>query len=242
MKIVSIICTAVCIFNSGSLIAQAKPSPYEVGIHLGTSLYLGDLIPTFLGTYKSPGLFYGIDGSRKLNNRFLVRASLSHGKIKANDANYKSPQWRQERNFNFKTSITEILANVVWNPFGNNHLLTPYVFAGAGYSFLKITRDYSNFNENYFANEPRTLAGLSADIAHTLPKGTLVIPAGAGIRYPVSNKLSLSAETAFRFTGNDYLDGFSKAANPKRKDDYFTHTIGLIYAFGSKNMLACPTK
>jgi hypothetical protein len=38
----------------------------------------------------------------------------------------------------------------------------------------------------------------------------------------------------------DYLDGFTKAANPSKKDHYYTHTIGLIYSFGEKNTLACP--
>ena len=243
MKIVTRVCAALCItISSISLMGQAKPSPYEVGFHLGSSLYLGDLIPTFAGTYKSPGFFYGIDGTRIINRRFSLRGSLSHGKVKANDANYKTPQWRQERNFNFKTFITEIVANLVWNPLGNNRLINPYLFAGIGYSFLNVKRDYSNFNENYFAGEPKTLAGLNADIAHRLPNGIAVLPVGAGLRYPISNKLSLNLETAYRFIKTDYLDGFSEAANPKRRDAYFTHTAGLIYAFGSKNMLACPTK
>ena len=244
MKKISRISVALCIIISQSILlaAQPKPSMYEIGFHLGAALYSGDLVPTLAGSYKSPGLFFGIDGSRKLNNSFAVRASLSRGKIKADDANYSNPSWKRERNFNFNTSITEIAANIIWNPFGNSRLLTPYVFAGVGYSFLKVTRDYSNFNENYFASEPQTIAGLSNDIARSLPKGIAVLPVGAGIRYPVSNKISLNLESAYRLMSTDYLDGFSEAANPKRKDAYFTHTIGVVYTFGTKSMLDCPSK
>ncbi len=234
---------ALCIaFSSVSLKAQLKPSPYEVGFNFGTSLYAGDLTPGILSSYKSPGLFFGIEGRKILSNKFSVRASLSHGKIKANDANYATPAWRRERNFNFNASVTELAGNLIYNPLGSYRKLTPYVFAGLGYSFLKINRDYSNFNENFFANEPKTLAGLSDDIAQNPPKGAFVLPVGLGLRYPLSKKLSLTFETAYRFTRTDYLDGFSKAANPKHKDAYYTHTAGIIYAFGSKSMLDCPPK
>ena len=242
MKTVTSVVALCIVFSSVTLKAQLKASPYEVGFNFGTSLYTGDLTPGILSSYKSPGLFFGIEGRKILNQRFTVRTSLSHGKIKANDANYATPAWRKERNFNFQASVTEIAGNLIYYPLGAERKLTPYVFAGVGYSFLKITRDYSNFNENYFAGEPKTLAGLSEDLNTDPPKGAFVLPVGAGIRYPISKKLSLNMETSYKLTRTDYLDGFSKAANPKHKDAYYTHTVGIIYTFGSKSMMDCPTK
>ncbi|MFI5133906.1 MAG: hypothetical protein ACHQEB_06190 [Chitinophagales bacterium] len=67
-----------------------------------------------------------------------------------------------------------------------------------------------------------------------------MIPAGAGISYSVSQKLSLSVESMYRFTFTDYLDGFSQAANPKWNDHYYGYTIGLIYRLGVRNKLNCP--
>ena len=83
-------------------------------------------------------------------------------------------------------------------------------------------------------------AGLSADTAHSLPKGIPVFPVSAGLRYSLTRNLSLSLATTYRINSTDYLDGFSKAANPAKKDHFFTNAIGLIYSFGKKDMLGCP--
>ena len=240
MKSLKLPITAVLIFTVCCAIAQFKSSPYEIGINLGTGLYVGDLTPTLLSPYKSPGLFLGFSGSKKLTNAFSLQADLSFGKVKADDANYSNPAFRQQRNFNFKTSITELTASIVWNPVGRGRIFTPYLFAGAGISFLKVRRDYSNLNAEYFSNDPAITEGLPEDIAHRLPRIIPVVPAGAGIRYSINQEISLNLQTSYRLMSTDYLDGFSKAANPAKKDHYYTHTVGLIYSFGKKNTLDCP--
>ena len=67
-----------------------------------------------------------------------------------------------------------------------------------------------------------------------------VFPVGFGLRYGVSNRLAVNAETSYRFTRTDYLDGFSKAVNPLKGDTYSSISIGAIYRIGKKNMLDCP--
>ena len=241
MKALTTLYRIACVIAiSSPVIAQLKSSPYEIGINLGTGLYNGDLAPTILSPYKSTGLFLGFSGSKKLSNAFAIQADLSFGKVKADDANYSNPEFRKQRNFNFKTSITELTASVVWNPLGRDRTITPYLFAGAGISLLKVRRDYSNLNAEYFSNDPAITEGLPEDIAHSLPRLIPVVPTGAGIRYSLSKKISLNLQTSYRLMSTDYLDGFSKAANPAKKDHYYTHTVGLIYSFGQKNNLSCP--
>lgn len=220
--------------------AQLKGSPYEIGINIGTGLYEGDLAPTLLSPYKSPALFLGFSGSKKLTNAFAVQADLSFGKVKADDANYSNPAYRQQRNFNFKTRVIELSASIFWSPLARERILTPYLFAGVGVSFLKVKRDYSNLNAEYFSNDPAIREGLPEDIAHKLPKVIPVLPVGAGLCYSLTKKIALNFQTSYRLMSTDYLDGFSKAANPSKKDHYYTHTVGLIYSFGKKNTLACP--
>ena len=237
MKAVIIFCTLFIICPRS--FAQLKNSPYEVGIHLGASLYAGDLTPAFFSSYRSPGLFFGLDGIKKISDIFSIRGSLSFGKLKADDADFSKPAFRQQRNFNFKTSVTELSASAILNPLGTR-ILTPYIFAGAGLSFIKVRRDYSLLDAEYFSNDPAITEGLPLDIAQSLPGVIAVLPVGAGIRYALTGKLSINVETAYRFMSNDYLDGFSLSADPGKKDHYFTHTIGIVYSFGNKNMLACP--
>lgn len=117
MKTLRSFITAVLIIAYSSVaIAQLKSSPYEVGINAGVGLYNGDLTPTLLSPYKSPGIFLGISGSKKLSKAFALQADLSFGKLKADDANYSTPEYRQQRNFNFKTRVIELSVSAVFTP------------------------------------------------------------------------------------------------------------------------------
>jgi hypothetical protein len=115
------------------------------------------------------------------------------------------------------------------------------MFAGLGFSIVNIKRDWSRFNAEYFSSEPGTISGLAGDQQHPLPTLIPVFPMGIGIRYPVSSRILVNAETSYRFTFSDYLDGFSKAANDARKDSYLSHSVGLIYQFRNNSWLKCPT-
>jgi len=226
--------------------AQFTSPKYEIGISGGVLVYQGDLTPTETGFYKTMKHIFGIYGNRILNNSFSVRFSLAFGKLKGDDAKYENPAWRQQRNFNFTTPLTEISALLIYDVLGKNNSETntrffrPYIFGGIGYSFLKIKRDWSNFNYVHFNTESEVVAGLTADINHSLPKAIPVFPFGIGIRYPISHRFFFTAESTYRSLTTDYLDGFSRGANPDKKDHYYSHTIGLLYKFGIRNKFDCP--
>ena len=240
MKPLKSICALVFLFGYTSIVtAQSSAKRYEIGIKAGTSIYTGDLIPWLLGSYKTPGFAIGINGSKVFNRFWSLRADLSSVPVKSDDAKYSRPEYRQQRNFNFKTSIKEIAVSLVWSPLTNKKIFSPYLLAGAGYSFIKIKKDYSNFNYEYFANTSIS-EGLVQDIATPLPRGLLVLPVGIGVRYSLTPALSINAESSYRLMSSDYLDGFSKSVNPSKKDNYYSHTVGLIYSFEKKNNIDCP--
>lgn len=225
--------------------AQIDLTKFEIGINANAFIYQGDLTPSNIGSYRTakPGL--GIYFSRIISPSFSLRTNLVFGKLKGDDAKYSFPAWRQQRNFNFKTPVSEISELLVWDIFGtngNNEILnfSTYLFGGIGLNFLNIKRDWSHFNTQYFVTETDLPARITVDANHSLPRTIPVIPLGIGIRYPVTQRLSVSAETSYRLTFTDYLDGFSQAANPSRNDHYFSHSIGLIYHLGKKNTLNCP--
>ena len=228
-----------------TLHAQTFSSKYEIGISAGVFVYQGDLTPEKLGSYRTmkPGLDVYIN--KIISPVFSLRTSLAIGALKGDDGKYSAPPYRQQRNFNFNSPVFEVSELAVADLSRNNMSrrssgLSPYVLGGIGFSFLNIKRDYSRFNSEYFAGEPTTIAGLSADAQHSLPRILLVIPLGIGIRYPLSQRIMISAETSYRFTFTDYLDGFSKAANDAKKDSYLSHTIGIVYRFITNNSMKCP--
>ena len=225
--------------------AQVDMPKYEFGLSAGTLVYQGDLTPSSFGSLKTLKPSVSVYASRILNRWLSVRANLVVGKLAGDDAKYSSPAWRQQRNFNFSSPVTEVSALAVWNIFGNNgnsesRGFSPYLFGGVGYSFLHIRRDWSKMNSSFFTSESNVQLGLNADSAHGLPRGMPVFPLGAGLRYPITRSLSLSAEAAYRFSFSDYLDGFSKSGNPVKKDHYTSYSIGLIYTLGGKNRMSCP--
>jgi hypothetical protein len=247
MKVISgkaiAISFVLCSYFS-SVHAQINVPKHEIGFSAGMFIYQGDLTPEAAGAFKTPGFAINLFYNRILSRSFSLRTNLAHGKLMADDGNYDKPAWRQQRNFRFAARITEISELLVWNILGNNYgdqkIISPYIFGGVGLSSLHITRDWSRLNYDYFANEPTLVDGLAADTMHTLPGTIPVLPIGGGVRYAISNKLSIMAEASYRFTFSDYIDGFSKASNPDKNDHYVNYSIGIIYTFGKKSTLDCP--
>jgi hypothetical protein len=241
-KAITISLVLSCYFSS--VHAQINVPKHEIGFSAGMFVYQGDLTPEAAGAFKTPGFAINLFYNRILSRFFSLRTNLAHGNLMGGDDNYDSPEWRKQRNFRFTARNTEISELLVWNILGNNYgdkkIISPYIFGGVGLSSLRITRDWSQFNYDYFAGEPSLIDGLAEDTLHSLPGTIAVIPVGGGIRYAISNKLSIMAEASYRFTFSDYMDGFSKAANPDKYDHYSNYSIGLIYTFGKKTSLDCP--
>lgn len=228
---------------SSMLYAQNQPK-YEFGINLGFTVYQGDLTPQQLGSFRTQKLALGLHASKLLSPSFSVRGAFLRGRLKGDDGLYANPEYRQQRNFNFSTPVTEFTGQFVWNPLARNYAekgFSPYFFAGAGFAFLRVKRDWSGFNSSYFDSETSTIfSGLAADTVHSVPRLIPVIPVGMGVKYFFTPKLGMNAEAAYRLGYTDYLDGFSEAANPAKKDHYLNYSIGIIYRSGTKNRLSCP--
>jgi opacity protein-like surface antigen len=241
--------SALCLVALSFLNVNGQSSlipKYEIGVHIGSFIYQGDLTPIELGAFNTMKPGFGISGTRNINSLYAVRLQFLRGWLKGDDSKYDNPAWRQQRNFNFKTPVTELSALLVRNITGliPNEAgiinFSPYVFGGISYSFLKIKRDWSQFNYSHFAAETAVVNGLTEDINHKVPKGIFSIPIGFGVRYGITEKLSFSLEGTYRILDTDYLDGFSQAANPDKNDHYHTLMAGLIYSFGKRNRFDCP--
>ena len=225
-----------------SYLLNAQPlnsSKYEIGLNAGTFVYQGDLTPSDVGSFKTPGLVVGLYGSRRLSNKLAARLDFSFGQLRGDDAAYNNPEWREYRALKFKSSATEVAGLLVWDALGTDRRFSPYLFAGLGYVFLNIKRDYSRFNYEYFADEGLA-EYLERDIEHELPRSEMIVPIGVGVRYQLSPRLGLHAESAYRQISTDYLDGFSQAGNPTREDSYYKFSVGISYKLGVRDPYDCP--
>src|SRR5438552_16912332 len=133
--------------------SQPGITKFELGTSLGTFIYQGDLTPSHFGSVKTQKLEFNLSANKILNSSFSLRTNLAIGKLKGDDSKYASPEYRQQRNFYFTSPVIEISEQLLWNPLGKNYYsngFSPYLFAGIGYSFLNIKRDWSRFNVEYF--------------------------------------------------------------------------------------------
>lgn len=228
----------LCLIAESSF-AQVHVGKYELGIGGGVFVYQGDLTPSPLGSYRTLSPTAHLFANRIINRKFSVRGSLFYGGLSGDDAAYSTPDWRQQRALKFHARNTELSALLLYHPLGTERKLYTYVFGGVGLAFTKITRDWSNFNADYFMHENLEQL-LNEDLARNPPKLLPVIPVGAGVRYALATRLSAFAETSYRLTRTDYIDGFSKVANPDMTDHYQSYTIGLVWSFGKRSLLDCP--
>lgn len=227
------------LFLTSFLFAQVA-SRYSIGINAGTFIYQGDLTPTSIGSFQTPGFVLGFTGRRFLSNVLSARLDLNFGQLKGDDSMYEAPAFRRQRAFVFKASATEVLLSAVYHPLGHDRKLSPYLMGGAGLSFTRIQKDYSRFNTEFFEQEPRVAEGLAQDNLQTLPRRIAVLPVGVGLQVRLSDKWLLHSEASYRIMSTDYLDGFSKAANPTLKDHYFKYSLGISFLLGGKSRYDCP--
>jgi len=224
--------------------AQLYLTRWQIGASAGVFAYQGDLSPSPLGSYKTLKPTLNLCVSRILSPSFSLRTNLAFGGLKGDESKYSIPAYRKERALSFSTPVTEISELLVWNLVGNNgneigNTFSLYLFGGAGVNFLNVKRA-NNLNKPYFANEPSVPAAIDADLKVTPPSKILVLPIGAGIEYYVSPNISLTAETMFRYTRTDYLDGYSIISKGHKDDTYQSHTIGIVFKFNAINKLDCP--
>lgn len=229
-------------FQNGSLLSQPATQGYSIGGSIGVFVYQGDLAPSAAGSFKTmrPGINLWV--SKGINPVFSWRANLAFSQLRGDDAKYDHPAYRQQRNFNFRSSVAELSGLLVWHPLSKkDKKISPYLFGGAGISFVNIKRDWSGFNAAYFGGDGSAMVlNLSADQEHQLPRSLPVIPLGAGIRYALSPRIAVTAESSYRLVFTDYLDGFSRAANTSQNDHYHSTSVGVVYSLGNKDRLGCP--
>lgn len=237
--------TAICalLFCAFPAHSQVTPPKYQIGLGIGGLVYQGDLTPRAIGSYETIRPMLQLYGTRLLGSSFGLRGNIVFGALKGDDAKYAEPEYRRERNFNFRSPVLELSALGEWNLLGRNYAgrgAAPYLFAGVSFSFISIDRDYSGFNAGYFGGESGLVNALNADLRRNPPRSLFAVPVGAGIRYYLNERIGVGAETSYRLMSNDYLDGFSLAANPSKGDHFYSHTLGLFYRVGRKDLFDCP--
>ena len=185
---------------------------FELGGLLGAANYQGDLSNNSSALYlKETHLAAGAFGAYNMNDWLALKLSFSYATISGTDANSNNEAVRR-RNLNFRSPIYELGLTLEFNipgfdPYNLNKPFSAYVFGGIGYSWFKPTAD---FGGSKVALQPLGTEGQGLPgYPNPYRLSTLVLPMGVGLKYALTDKLSLGFELGARRAFTDYLDDVS---------------------------------
>ena len=177
----------------------------NLNLFLGTSNYSGDLQDKQF-TFNQAHLAGGIGLGYEVSNHFSVRASFKIGKISADDKQGRN----KARNLNFSSQLSEGSLDLQYliTPL-NQHVFTPYIFAGVAiYHFDPYTFDSSG--TKYYLNPLSTEGEGFVSGRNNYSLTQFSIPFGVGVKMPLSENINVGFEVGYRKLFNDYLDDVSK--------------------------------
>jgi len=190
-----------------------KAQSFEVGPQVGGMFYTGDLDPRkFTDQRKNLKLAVGAHLKYNFNPYFAIRANVVRGKVVGRDS-LSTVDWQLRRNLSFESNVTEFSLMLENNLLGFD--ITPgsgksfslHAFAGiAVYKFNPRTL----YNGQYYDLQPlgtegQGLPGYGDKYSLT----QLAIPLGAGLKFKVTDRISIGMEISSRFLFTDYLDDAS---------------------------------
>lgn len=195
----------------------------DVGLFAGVSNYQGDFArsPVSLNeTHFALGALY----QYFLNPQWGVKGSVNYGRISGKDSNLGNSV-QAHRNWSFESGILELAGHLQFHPWGyaryddfgmfKRHL-SPYLSLGMGLAFAKA-RVTTLADDKFLLPEPE-----DRSIFFT-------VPVSLGLRFVMTERLTLTGEVGQRATFSDYLDGISRYGNANAKDWYMFAGIGLSY-------------
>jgi OmpA-OmpF porin, OOP family len=198
----------------------ASSDQTEVGVSLGLAALIGDL------QFK-PGVTLGVHARKALDHTFSLRGDLSYslvpsatptnnpdfpyGGVETRNGFAQDPRFIKAANSNMLSGSLQVvisLNNGRWD--GGVRNINPYVFGGAGASYLNTTVDVSKVptgNTTKLGSQEFLLQG-----TRNTGKITPLVEAGAGIAFRVSDKMNVAIEqkmaTVFGKRA-DLLDGYA---------------------------------
>lgn len=212
----------------------------EITAGFGSSHYFGDI-----GGASSDNNWFGlkdidlfatrpnvnIGGRYRLKEKMNVRANMVFAYLEGADKNSKFAKPPNPRNYAFSTSVYEFTAvyeyciipennpvnyslSSLWDGLrSTNASLNTYVFGGLGFSFFDV-EGLKELDEAERFNPKNQQA--------------LVIPLGAGVKYPVAEGIHLSLEIGGRWTTTDFIDGLTTQWS-NANDIYYFSMLNVVF-------------
>jgi OmpA-OmpF porin, OOP family len=198
-----------CLFALVAVSAQAQTADrkFSVGVNVGIREYRGDLADDLFQGFKNPRLSGGLNFAYYLSPFFDLGLAGNYGALEHADKGDFPSYFRSDI---LDGSLYLKLKMNNGKLLKENAFIAPYLFAGVG--------AYGAFNN--VNNGPIK----SKDVV------SLDIPLGAGIRFRVSDVVSINVQSVYHQGFQDDYDG---TANVRANyDTYLHHSVGVSFNLG----------
>jgi len=207
---IKLIVISAIIFCSKVTIAQS----IDIGLGLGGIVYWGDLNTESLGTNLSnTNLAVQVNANYVMSDYISLRGGLLYGPLSGDDSK-SSRDWQRRRNLSFSSILIEgsflgELHFFGYNKLGEDSPFSPFLVGGltGAYFSPKAVLDGQSYDLQSLGTEGQGMAGFDAKYS----KLTAAIAFGAGIKFKLSESVTIVADGIARRAFTDYLDDVSGA-------------------------------
>jgi Domain of unknown function (DUF6089) len=197
----------VCCISKTSF-SQELDKSTTISLFAGLINYQGDLKPNSV-TLSHSNFAQGLIIRKPINRWFTVRAGVTMGKIEASDS--WNRDYLQSRNLSFTTDIKEAYAALEVSALDiSTKRFTPYLYGGiAVFHFNPWTKDNSGVKTYLkpLSTEGQGLKEYPEQKPYNLTQ--LALPFGAGLRFAITDEVSIGIEFSQRKSFTDYIDDVS---------------------------------
>lgn len=190
---------------------------FDVSLNVGASSYFGDLTES-AKLFNQSSYAFNAGATFNYNPHIAFRADIGYCKVQAADSKNSRADLKA-RNLSFKSNILDFSLAVEYNVLDiiNNHRFTPYVFGGVGFSYFNpYTTDRFGAKQTLqpLGTEGQGLAAYPDRKPYK--RTVLSAPLGGGIKYAISDRVTLGAEFKYHYLNSDYLDDVSHSGYPDK--------------------------
>jgi hypothetical protein len=202
---------------------------YQVGLGIGTAQIFGDIGGSadennWFGLkdirFQETGFLFGANARYKVDTRVSVKANFNMGLTSASDAGTKNDRGRS-----YKATLIEFSGQYEY------YFITeePKQKSAAMFNRRGMINNYSSFSAYAFVGLGATFSKLKHDVGTSLAiydnyKATNlapVIPFGVGAKFVIDEKWFIGSEFGYRWSANDYVEGYSQIEGSKYNDLYY---------------------
>lgn len=196
----------LCILMLGFFLRIEAQRGIEIGGHIGTSMYFGDLNNGF--SFKLPGATAGADIRYNFDERLCLKTSLNYVFIRGNDK-FSANLFEKARNLHFINHLGEFNAQLEMNFLTYKHgskdqWYTPYLFLGGG---VMMHGPRAKYDGHWYSLRNLGTEGQRKGNEYSIVAGSWLF--GLGFKMDVSTSWSLNIDLSCRQAFTDYLDDVS---------------------------------